>query len=224
MATIQSSTEHLTLNADGAGKDIKFQANGVEKASIDSSGNFTSTSIDATKLSGALPAIDGSALTGITTGKVLQVVSVTKSDLFTLQSQTFTDVTGLAATITPTSTSSTILIVVNMMMSAAGRYTAVKLLRGSTIIGVGDAAGSRSRVTMGNASNHDEPNQTYIAHNASATYEDSPATTSATTYKIQVGSVDTSNFTIKVNSSSADADAAYTTRGISTITLMEIGA
>ena len=65
MSTIKSSTEHLTLNADGSGKDIKFQANGVEKASISSTGAFTSTSIDATKLSGALPAIDGSALTAI---------------------------------------------------------------------------------------------------------------------------------------------------------------
>jgi len=71
MSTIKSSTEHLTLNADGSGKDIKFQANGVEKASISSTGAFTSTSIDATKLSGALPAIDGSALTGV--GKMLQV-------------------------------------------------------------------------------------------------------------------------------------------------------
>ena len=39
MSTIKSSSEHLTLNADGASKDIKFQANGVEKARIDSSGN-----------------------------------------------------------------------------------------------------------------------------------------------------------------------------------------
>ena len=38
MSTIQSSAEHLTLNADGSSKDIKFQANGVEKASISSSG------------------------------------------------------------------------------------------------------------------------------------------------------------------------------------------
>ena len=68
MAVIKSSSEHLTLNADGAGKDIKFQANGVEKASISSAGAFTSTSIDATKLSGALPAIDGSALTGLAGG------------------------------------------------------------------------------------------------------------------------------------------------------------
>jgi hypothetical protein len=41
MSTIKSSDEHLTLNADGSSKDIKFQANGVEKASIDSSGNLT---------------------------------------------------------------------------------------------------------------------------------------------------------------------------------------
>jgi len=39
MAIIKSSTDHLTINADGASKDIKFQANGVEKAVIDSSGN-----------------------------------------------------------------------------------------------------------------------------------------------------------------------------------------
>ena len=65
MATIKSSAENLTLNADGASKDIKFQANGVEKASISSAGAFTSTTIDATKLTGALPAISGAALTGV---------------------------------------------------------------------------------------------------------------------------------------------------------------
>ena len=65
MSKIQSSSEHLTLNADGSSKDIKFQANGVEKASISSAGAFTSTTIDATKLTGALPAISGAALTGL---------------------------------------------------------------------------------------------------------------------------------------------------------------
>ena len=65
MSTIKSSNEHLTLNADGSSKDIKFQANGVEKASISSAGAFTSTTIDATKLTGALPAISGAALTGV---------------------------------------------------------------------------------------------------------------------------------------------------------------
>ena len=55
MSTIKSSNEHLTLNADGSSKGIKFQANGVEKASISSSGAFTSTTIDATKLTGTIP-------------------------------------------------------------------------------------------------------------------------------------------------------------------------
>jgi hypothetical protein len=65
MSTIKSSDEHLTLNADGSSKDIKFQANGVEKASISSSGAFTSTTIDATKLTGNLPAISAASLTNI---------------------------------------------------------------------------------------------------------------------------------------------------------------
>ncbi len=42
MSTIKSSNEHLTLNADGSSKDIKFQANGVEKASISSAGVLSS--------------------------------------------------------------------------------------------------------------------------------------------------------------------------------------
>ena len=65
MSTIKSSDEHLTLNADGSSKDIKFQANGVEKASISSSGAFTSTTIDATALTGNLPAISAASLTNV---------------------------------------------------------------------------------------------------------------------------------------------------------------
>ena len=65
MSTIKSSNEHLTLNADGSSKDIKFQANGVEKASISSAGAFTSTTIDATALTGNLPAISGASLTNV---------------------------------------------------------------------------------------------------------------------------------------------------------------
>ena len=55
MSTIKSSDEHLTLNADGSSKDIKFQANGVEKASISSAGVMTATSF----------AGSGASLTGI---------------------------------------------------------------------------------------------------------------------------------------------------------------
>ena len=70
MSTIKSSDEHLTLNADGSGKSVKFQANGVEKASISSAGAFTSTTIDATKLTGNLPAVNASALTNLTAANI----------------------------------------------------------------------------------------------------------------------------------------------------------
>jgi len=43
MSTIKSSAENLTLNADGANNDIKFQSNGSEVASIDQAGVMTGT-------------------------------------------------------------------------------------------------------------------------------------------------------------------------------------
>ena len=71
MSTIKSSNEHLTLNADGSGKDIKFQSNGSEVASISDGGvvtatTFTGAATDATKLP-----LAGGAMTGnvtLTTG------------------------------------------------------------------------------------------------------------------------------------------------------------
>ena len=65
MSTLKSSDDHLTLNADGSSKNILFQADGVQKASISSAGLFTSTTIDATALTGNLPAINGASLTNV---------------------------------------------------------------------------------------------------------------------------------------------------------------
>jgi hypothetical protein len=66
MAIIKSSTDHLTLNADGASKDIKFQANGVEKASISSTGVMTATSFegDGSNLTGLDTKLDSPSITG----------------------------------------------------------------------------------------------------------------------------------------------------------------
>ena len=73
MSTIKSSNEHLTLNADGSGKDIKFQSNGSEVASISDGGVVTATSyagsganltnIPATDISGKLN-LSGGTMTG----------------------------------------------------------------------------------------------------------------------------------------------------------------
>ena len=72
MSTIKSSAENLTLNADGANNDIKFQSNGSEVASIDQAGVMTATSYagSGANLTG-LPA-SGLPLTGGTmTGDVI---------------------------------------------------------------------------------------------------------------------------------------------------------
>jgi len=48
MSTIKSSDEHLTINADGSGKEIKFQSNGSEIATLSSTrwtGNAASTTV-----------------------------------------------------------------------------------------------------------------------------------------------------------------------------------
>jgi hypothetical protein len=63
MSTIKSSDEHLTLNADGSGKDIKFQSNGSEVASISDGGVVTATSY----------AGSGANLTGILSSPFIEV-------------------------------------------------------------------------------------------------------------------------------------------------------
>ena len=66
MSSIASNSEDLILNADGGSSTVKFKIDGTEKASISSAGAFTSTTIDATKLTGNLPAVNASALTNLT--------------------------------------------------------------------------------------------------------------------------------------------------------------
>jgi hypothetical protein len=160
-----------------------------------------------------------SAITGLPAGvggKVLQVVQTVKTDTFTTTSTSFVDVTGLSATITPSSASSKILILYEIMVSANNSQFYIKLLRGSTDIYLGDSASSRKRVT----NNHwlgDSNNMFSSVIN----YLDSPNTTSATTYKIQAHTQNAS-YTFCVNRTQNDGDTSNMPRGSSSITLMEV--
>ena len=100
MAIIKSSSDHLTINADGASKDIKFQANGVEKASISSAGAFTSTSIDATKLTGNLPAISGASLTGVGSPSITDNGNATAITIDSSENTTFSGTINADTSIT----------------------------------------------------------------------------------------------------------------------------
>ena len=162
---------------------------------------------------GVLKRLDASLIGG---GKILQVISVAKTDTFSASANSFTDITGLSAAITPSASSSKVLIFVDLKVGGAGSQTA-RLLRGSTVIYAGASASNRP---LGFANFVDI--STYSVEVGSATFLDSPSTTSATTYKIQMIS---SSATYYINRSNADRDTAqYDPRLASSITLIEIGA
>jgi len=137
--------------------------------------NSDGTSIATTDASGNI------SFAGAGAGKILQVVSTTKVDQFTTTASVFTDVTGLSATITPTSATSTILVMAAVSLSAdAGTSGYLNLVRDSTDISQSTGAGTQNMTKLiVTAASFDVYHPTVV-------FEDSPATTSATTYKIQV--------------------------------------
>jgi hypothetical protein len=154
------------------------------------------------------------------TGSILQVVTTNKTDVFSTTSATMTDVTGLSASITPSSTSSRILVHFSVNMGNTGQYNlaAGDITRNGTAIALGDAAGSRQRCTFGTQEGggiHGDM-RCYAG-----SYLDSPSSTSALTYQIRIRSEGV--YTAFVNrSNEADGDTSVSQRGMSHITLMEI--
>ena len=160
-------------------------------------------------------------------GMILQVVSITKTNPFsTSVSDALQDVTGLSATITPTSATSKVLVSLSISgQSTNNRNGYGVLLRDSTQIGTGGAVGSRPGVTF-DLANIGVGNNIGTGHWAwpkSVQFLDSPNTTSATTYKVQVfASNYVSTNVIYINRTEVDNDDVRGVRPISTITLMEI--
>jgi hypothetical protein len=153
-------------------------------------------------------------------GKVLQVVSTTKTDTFTSSSTTAVDVTGLSVSITPSAVSSNIMVfaTVNGNGLTGSNASMFVLLRDSTQIAYPASPGSRS---SGFGSIYiDDAAQ---LGSTSVNHLDSPASTSAITYKVQ-GFVAAGSGNFYVNRSSTDANSASFMRGVSSITVMEIGA
>jgi hypothetical protein len=144
-------------------------------------------------------------------GKVLQVISATTSTTATSTSTTLAD-TNLTATITPTLSTSKILVLVSQQLyierpaDAAG--AGVALLRGSTNIYSLEGSGDDSMYIRAQGAGSVNAAQIFPI-----VYLDSPATTSATTYKTQ----------FKVNASGATGKT-QDGNAVSSIVLMEIGA
>lgn len=140
-------------------------------------------------------------------GKVLQVVTATTQNLITSSSATYAD-TDLTATITPSATSSRILVLVTQLVQAyfsgsgAETFNQIRLLRAGTSI-----FETRYANRMDSFSS-----ELIVGDEQSFSYVDSPSTTSATIYKTQFNRQASGTFTVQ---------PGY---GTSTITLLEIGA
>jgi hypothetical protein len=158
-----------------------------------------------TPASGVLTNCTGVPAGALPAGSVLQVVMGTTSTLVTSATSSLID-TGLTATITPRSTSSKILVL--LAQNGVGKVsnnTAVNLilLRGATQIWTPTDIVAFTNTTAQNR-----------GFSVSASYLDSPSTTSATTYKTQFASFN--------NNAAAHVQDFSGTTSTSTITLMEI--
>ena len=153
-------------------------------------------------------------------GGIIQVKSVIKTDTFTTTSSSFTDITGLSVSITPQSSSNKILI--QVCVSGDGRQSQsranFRLMRGSTAICIGDTAGGRARSTFAIY----RPNDDHTTETASMTHLDSPATTSAVTYKMQIVSGNGGGNQVSVNRAYNWSDAFAHAATVSSITVMEV--
>jgi hypothetical protein len=186
----------ITGNASGTGTFTIASPNSNSDRTLNLPDNSGTVLTSASNLAG---------VTGV--GKVLQVVQTVLGGNTSTTSATRSD-TGLTASITPTSVTSKVLVLVNMAGCnknggvTSGSYLGLWLMRGATTVIKFEGEGGYTATTAVNSFG-----------SCSTAYLDSPATTAATTYKVQFNNEANAGFVSFNNSSSS-----------STITLMEIAA
>jgi hypothetical protein len=189
-------------------------SNAIQNAIVDAKGDLiAATAADtparlAVGTNGQVLTADSTAATGIKWatpagggGKILQVVTNSYSTVFNTSSTTYVD-TGLSTTITPTSATSKILVMYNgihAVSAGAASATNIRVLRGASAVLTYNANGYTNTSNL-------------FAHTIALHLLDSPATTSATTYKIQISNDLSSNITAQRNNEA------------SILTLLEVGA
>lgn len=221
MSTIKADTlESATTNGD-----LTIRGNGTGVPNLESGSKLNGVAFGdaATATIGTdvlAPNGDGSSLTGISGGLVQTVQDEITAAVTITGSTSFTDVTGLAVTITPTSASNTILISGVLRISIqSGTGPSVRLVRDSTVIHLGDASGSEQR-GLWSATQQSVDEEERI-HSIPIFFVDTPATTSAVTYKFQIRN-DNSGHTTYVNRTYSGATASQRARTASNLVAMEL--
>lgn len=149
-------------------------------------------------------------------GGIIQVVSSTVTTSVYNTSASMNDIAGMSVSITPSSTSSKILVIVNAhFCGSSGSVVFWNLVRNSTNIAVSTQSGMQNNTTgyLYNATTYNE----YSLTAQDITHLDSPSTTSATTYKCQWRSSSAGNG-IYLNRRDGDTYASV----VSSITAMEV--
>jgi len=168
----------------------------------------------------ASAAIAGTKLSGV--GKVLQVVSTTSNSTQSINSQTFTELTSLTTSITPSSASNKILILGRVAFTSSTNSTLTtvhfRLRRDSTDICQGD--GASGNMVNASVSALDDDND-FLGGNAPFNFLDSPNTTSAISYKIMAANY-TGGAGFAINRPVSPDGDFYNGFITSTLTLMEI--
>lgn len=182
--------------------------------------NLSNLSIDGSSASGNVIQSDGDgtySYKSITTGKILQVIEKEFSTLYydnTGTANSFQDVSGFSQAITPSSTSSKIMIIVSL--GDVGSYSiAFRVLRNSTPINVASSSYFDGGFITGISYLH--------STGISQTILDSPATTSSVTYQLQAAFY-TTDYPIVINRSyNAQQNITYYGSYHSNMILMEVG-
>ena len=164
------------------------------------------------------------AAAGLTGAALIkQIVQAVKTDTFATTSSTLTS-TGLTASITPTSDTSKILVVCYAVVGSdtdgGGQGVSLSIVRGTTDLLVGDAAGSRNRAAFGIQGQPTDGVR--LSYAATVVFLDSPGLDTALTYGLNIRRNGTN--TAVLNRTGVDNNAAGTPRSASTLTLIEVAA
>jgi hypothetical protein len=159
-------------------------------------------------------------------GMGTNVVQTVKTDVFTTTSASYVDITGFNVSITPSSTSSLVMVFVDLKVgntgtSTSGRPVHWQITRNGTAVYVGNAASNRVRST-GSAARDGNSG----IYSESGVYIDNPGTTSAVTYRVQVTTASgfATRGTATVNRTADDTDNNTSARTASSITAIEVAA
>jgi hypothetical protein len=166
-------------------------------------------SLAASKLTGQVPDANAPA------GSVIQALGAIFTGTQTLNGSTWTDITNLSITITPKDANSKFLLLATVNGVADDDGGFFRFSGGNSSNAVGDAAGNRFR-SFGHAG---YKYNSISLFTLPMTYIDSPATTSAITYKVQFASDNDATY---INRTTADSDSSYHARTACTFQVLEI--